>query len=61
MNELGVGRTVGKRMLAALFDAEGTLFTNPMGKGLTRCTFSYGRRLETAACASIVCERRMPR
>ncbi len=30
-------------MIAALFDIEGTLFANPMGKGMTACAFSYGR------------------
>ena len=32
-------------MIAALFDIEGTLFTNPMGKGMTKYAFSNGRRL----------------
>jgi HAD superfamily phosphoserine phosphatase-like hydrolase len=36
-------------MIAAIFDIEGTLFTNPMGKGLTSYAFSHGRRLEAAA------------
>jgi HAD superfamily hydrolase (TIGR01490 family) len=36
-------------VIAAVFDIEGTLFTNPMGKGLTRYAFSHGRGLEAAA------------
>ncbi len=36
-------------MIAALFDIEGTLFTNPMGKGMTDYAFSNGRRLQAAA------------
>ncbi|MBN2085999.1 MAG: haloacid dehalogenase-like hydrolase [Anaerolineales bacterium] len=36
-------------MVAALFDIEGTLFTNPMGKGLTQYVYSHGRVLQAAA------------
>ncbi len=36
-------------MIAALFDIEGTLFTNPMGKGLTYYAWSHGRRVPAAA------------
>jgi HAD superfamily hydrolase (TIGR01490 family) len=36
-------------MIAALFDIEGTLFTNPMGKGMTHYAFSHGRALQAAA------------
>jgi phosphoserine phosphatase len=36
-------------MIAALFDIEGTLFTNPMGKGMTRYAFSHGRAAEAMA------------
>jgi HAD superfamily hydrolase (TIGR01490 family) len=35
-------------MIAALFDIEGTLFTNPMGKGMTKYAFSNGRAWQAA-------------
>jgi HAD superfamily hydrolase (TIGR01490 family) len=36
-------------MIAALFDIEGTLFTNPMGKGMTQYAFANGRGWQAAA------------
>jgi phosphoserine phosphatase len=36
-------------VIAALFDIEGTLFTNPMGKGLIRYAGAHGRGLQAAA------------
>ncbi|MBN1440008.1 MAG: HAD-IB family phosphatase [Anaerolineales bacterium] len=36
-------------MIAALFDIEGTLFTNPMGKGMTEYAFAHGRAIPAAA------------
>jgi HAD superfamily hydrolase (TIGR01490 family) len=36
-------------MIAALFDIEGTLYTNPMGKGMTRYAFAHGRGWQAAA------------
>ncbi len=35
-------------MIAAIFDIEGTLFTNPMGKGMTKYAFSNGRAFQAA-------------
>ncbi len=36
-------------MIAAIFDIEGTLYTNPMGKGMTNYAFANGRRWQAAA------------
>jgi phosphoserine phosphatase len=36
-------------MIAALFDIEGTLFTNPMGRGFVAYASAHGRRLQSFA------------
>jgi phosphoserine phosphatase len=38
-----------KPMIAALFDIEGTLYTNPMGKGFIEYASAHGRRIRSFA------------